>query len=193
MKLEDLDLTKSYTYADYLTWKFEEYVELIKGKVFKMTPAPLSYHQVILGNLHLPFRLYFKGQKCKVFLAPFDVRLPQNLGDGNEKIVSVVQPDLCVICDINKIDERGCNGAPDLIVEIISKSTAKKDLDEKFHLYEENGVQEYWTVFQDKAVTVYNLIDGKYVQQEDQYLPGETIKVKLFPDLEIKTDDIFEF
>lgn len=193
MKFEDLDLSKEYTYADYLTWRFDEYVELIKGKIFRMTPAPTSFHQEILGNLYLPFKTYLKGKQCKVFLAPFDVRLSnkKRSSDATE-IISVVQPDICVICDLSKVDEKGCLGAPDLIIEIISKSTAKKDLDDKFHLYEESGVKEYWTVFQDKAVTVYDLINDKYVQRGDQYDINEVIKVGVLEGLEINTNDIFD-
>lgn len=193
MKFEDLDLSKKYTYADYLTWRFDEYVELIKGKIFRMTPAPTSFHQEILGNLYLPFKTYLKGKQCKVFLAPFDVRLSnkKRSSDATE-IISVVQPDICVICDLSKVDEKGCLGAPDLIIEIISKSTAKKDLDDKFHLYEESGVKEYWTVFQDKAVTVYDLINDKYVQRGDQYDINEVIKVGVLEGLEINTNDIFD-
>jgi Uma2 family endonuclease len=193
MKFEDLDLSKKYTYADYLTWRFDEYVELIKGKIFRMTPAPTSFHQEILGNLYLPFKTYLKGKQCKVFLAPFDVRLSnkKRSSDATE-IISVVQPDICVICDLSKVDEKGCLGAPDLIIEIISKTTAKKDLDDKFHLYEESGVKEYWTVFQDKAVTVYDLINDKYVQRGDQYDINEVIKVGVLEGLEINTNDIFD-
>jgi Uma2 family endonuclease len=193
MKFEDLDLSKRYTYADYLTWKFDEYVELIKGKIFRMTPAPTSFHQEILGNLYLPLKTYLKGKQCKVFLAPFDVRLSNTIRSSDTtEIISVVQPDICVICDLSKVDEKGCLGAPDLIIEIISKSTAKKDLDDKFHLYEESGVKEYWTVFQDKAVTVYDLINGKYVQRGDQYDINEVIKVGVLEGLEINTNDIFD-
>lgn len=192
MKFEDLDLSKTYTYADYLTWKLDEYVELIKGKIFRMTPAPTKTHQIISTNLLGDLAHYLKGHQCKVFHAPFDVRLPNKRKSVEREIISVVQPDICVVCDPAKLDEKGCLGAPDLIIEIISKSTAKKDLDDKFHLYEESGVKEYWTVFQDRAVTVYDLIDGKYVQRGYQYEMDEIIQVGVLEGLEISTNDIFD-
>src|SRR5215217_1614082 len=145
--INQLDLEGTYTYADYLLWRFEERLELIKGKIFKMSPAPNRRHQTILGHLHLPIGSFFKNHYCQVFLAPFDVRLPkknQNTSDG--KIYTVVQPDLCIICDESKLDDRGCLGAPDLIVEILSPGNSRKEMDNKFELYEECGVREYWLV-----------------------------------------------
>ena len=136
--INQLDMTKSYTYADYLTWQFTEAVELIKGKLYKMSPAPVDAHQAILGNLFTEFSIFLKKKKCQVRFAPYDVRLTSIRDDKQE--TTVVQPDLCVICDVSKIDKAGCNGAPDFIIEILSPNTSRKDTHEKFAIYEESGV-----------------------------------------------------
>ncbi len=162
MKLEEPDLAGTYSYADYLKWTFEGMVELINGKIFKMSPAPSSSHQSISVNLTVEIGGFLKHKKCKVFIAPFDVRLSKFKVD--KLIDTVVQPDLCIICDPAKIDEKGCNGAPDMIVEILSPSTAQRDLDLKFKLYEENAVKEYWIVQpNDQTVSVFDLIDSKFL------------------------------
>ena len=161
MKLEEPDLAGTYSYADYLKWTFEGMVELINGKIFKMAPAPSSGHQIILMELSGICWQHLKGKPCKTFIAPFDVRLSKYKED--KLIDSVVQPDLCIICDPTKIDEKGCNGPPDMIVEILSPSTAQRDLDLKFKLYEENAVKEYWIVQpNDQTVSVFDLIDSKF-------------------------------
>jgi Uma2 family endonuclease len=158
---EEPDLAGKYNYADYLQWTFEGMVELINGKIFKMSPAPSSSHQSISVNLTVEIGGFLKHKKCKVFIAPFDVRLSKYKED--KLIDSVVQPDLCIICEPTKIDEKGCNGAPDMIAEILSPSTAIRDLDLKFKLYEENGVKEYWIVQpNDQTVSVFDLIDSKF-------------------------------
>lgn len=190
--LSQLDFNGSYTYSEYLKWRFHEYVELIRGKVFPMS-APVSQHQRIVGNLHIEIGSYLKGKHCQLFIAPFDVRFPTY--DSNGGLIAdtdtVVQPDLCVICDLEKIDRRGCNGAPDMIVEVLSPSTAKKDLNEKFNLYEETGVQEYWVVFPDaKVINVYLLQDGKYVLR-DGYEEDAKVPVATLPDLVINLADVF--
>ncbi len=144
MELKDLDLTKHYTYADYVKWTFSEAVELIKGRVFKMA-APLSNHQKTSGNLYRIFANYLYKKQCDVYHALFDVRLPKPMSQrrSDKDIETVIQPDICIVCDTLKIDRRGCVGAPDLIVEILSKGTAEKDVKDKFELNEESGDREY--------------------------------------------------
>jgi len=160
-----LDLNKRYTYADYLTWIDDVRRELIEGFI-KMLPAPRRIHAEVSYNIswYLGAILKKNNGKCKVFSAPFDVRLPKNGETDNDKIYTVVQPDICVVCDPSKLDDDGCIGAPDMIVEILSPSTGKKDLTEKFVLYEKSGVREYWIVYpKDEAVHVFLLQnDGKY-------------------------------
>ncbi len=188
--ISQLDLNGSYTYADYLLWQFEERVELIRGKLFRMSPAPNRRHQTMLGELHLQIAPFFKKQHCQVFLAPFDVRLSVSKRKGQD--TTVVQPDLCVICDPGKLDERGCAGAPDLIIEILSPGNSKKEMREKFEVYEEAGVREYWLVNPlDNVVLVYVLNEaGKYIGlapvTEDQEL-----RAAIFPDLVIDLKEVF--
>lgn len=189
--ISQLDVNKKYNYAEYLTWRFKVAVELIKGKLFILSPAPASRHQKIARNLVGKLLPFFDDHQCNMFFAPFDVRLVKNKASDNE-ISTVVQPDICVICDESKIDERGCLGAPDLIVEILSPYTAKKDLTEKYNLYEENGVQEYWVVFPDtNAINQYFLKDGEYHFIDPLFL-GQTITSTAFPQLSIELKDIFK-
>ena len=139
-------------------------------------------------------------QRCascnKLYSAPFDVRLTPRKDDKKNKVYTIVQPDICVICDVNKLDDRGCIGAPDLIVEILSPATASKDLNEKFHLYESAGVREYWVVFPKEKFILVHLLNekGNYelVGTFEHNNETPTIKVNIFPDLELVMDDIFE-
>ena len=179
-----------YTYADYLKFDYDHMVELIRGKIYKMTPAPASFHQDISRELLVLFSNYLKGKSCKVYNAPFDVVLPVENQKKNTA-TTVVQPDICIICDLSKIDAAGCTGAPDLIVEILSPSTSKKDLNDKYSIYEESGVLEYWIVMpNEKLVEVFYLVDGKYSRIK-VYTEDELMKPILFPDLEIDLKEVF--
>ena len=146
-KVEEPDPLASYTYADYIKWQFEEQMEIIRGKIFKMSPAPAPIHQKISIAIGSIFYQQLKKKKCQVFPAPFDVRLPIRNRKKDNEITTVVQPDLCIICDTEKIDVRGCIGAPDLIVEILSPGNSKKEVKLKFDVYEKAGVKEYWIVY----------------------------------------------
>ena len=194
--INQLDLNGTYTYSDYLKWQFTEMVELIKGRIYRMSPAPVRYHQDISREIERPIFNYFYKKSCKVYSAPFDVRFAKNGEEGDGTIYTVVQPDICVICDLTKLDLKGCLGAPDWIIEITSPSTAKKDLNEKFNLYESSGVKEYWVVFpKDRYISVYFLNDkGIYdlVANFENNKETPIIKSILFPDLELIMDDIFE-
>lgn len=141
-QVQEPDLSGTYTAAEYLQWKLDEMVELIRGKVFKMTPAPSSNHQRIAVELIRIFANHFHNKKCEVFEAPFDVYLVA-VGQDYKTAENIVEPDLCVICEPGKIRKFGCVGAPDFVIEILSPSTSKKDLKDKFELYEEFGVREY--------------------------------------------------
>lgn len=186
--LSQLDPNGTYTYADYLLWKFKERVELFKGKIFTMSPASAGVHQEVLRNLYDTFSRVFRGQKCKLYFAPFDVRLPSK--DG--KITTVVQPDLCVVCDIEKLDDKGCLGAPDLVVEIVSPGNSKREMKNKLNLYEEAGVLEYWVVLpSEKAIFIYVLEEGKYRPLKPIF-EGEIFASVLFPELEVDADQVFE-
>lgn len=183
-----LDLSASYTYLDYLKWQFKERVELIKGKVFKMSPAPNTSHQKVSMNLTRAFLKDFVGKSCTIFSAPFDVRLPIPKAG---KDTTVVQPDLCIICDESKLDARGCDGAPDLVVEILSPGNSRHEMDTKFGLYEESGVKEYWIVEPaEKAIFVYSLQNGSYVGLRP-FVEGMRVESPLFPQLEVDVADVF--
>jgi len=120
MQFSDLDSTKTYTYADYLKWTFDERVELIDSKIFDLESSPGTLHQLLSGYISCSLGNFLQGKSTEVFAAPFDVRLPKSSIDDKD-VFTVVQPDICVICDPNKIDERGCVGAPDIVVEILIK------------------------------------------------------------------------
>jgi Uma2 family endonuclease len=180
-----------FTYGQYVTWPEDERWELIDGIAYNMTPAPLRYHQEITGKIYSRIEQFLRDKKCKVYISPFDVRLPEK-NERDEDILTVVQPDISVICDRSKLDDKGCKGAPDLIIEILSPTTSKKDRVTKFYLYERFGVKEYWIISPDeKYVQVYIMgINGKYGRHEfyteEQIMPCATL-----PGLEINLAEVF--
>ena len=193
--INQLDFSKRYTYADYLTWQFDEMVELIKGKIYRMSPAPKESHQDISVELLYQINHFLKKKNCKVYHAPFDVILPLlKSKQTSDKIDTVVQPDICVICDRSKITEQGCTGAPDWIIEILSKGTIHKDLNEKYEIYKHSGVKEYWVVHPtDATVLVYHLDEnGEYqLQRQKPFLPGEKVPSGIFEGFEIDLEEVF--
>ena len=190
-KVEEPDPSYSYTYADYLKWKFEERLELIKGKIYKLS-APNTKHQEVSGNLFNGIYNFLKGKECKAFSAPFDVRLPVRDRKKDNEVKTVVQPDICVICDESKLDEKGCCGAPDLIIEILSPGNSRKEVRLKYELYEEAGIKEYWIVQPvEENISIFILNDdGKY-NGATMYTSGDSIKSEAIPGLTIKVNDIF--
>ena len=154
-----IDKNQRYTYDDYCTWDDSERWELIDGIPYAMAPpAPSYFHQSISSNIHVQIGQFLRGKPCKIFSAPFDVRL-----NYKSKNNTVVQPDLVVICDKSKLDDKGCLGAPDMVVEIMSPSTISRDVFEKYGLYLKAGVREYWLVDPDaKTVITHILNDGVY-------------------------------
>ncbi|MDA8427122.1 MAG: Uma2 family endonuclease [Treponema sp.] len=134
-----------FTYRQYLSWPDPERWELIDGQAWSMSPAPARRHQIVVGRLYAAIYDFLKGKSCQAFVAPFDVLLPQG-GEPDGEVDTVVQPDIVVYCDKSKLTYAGARGAPDLAVEVLSPSTSKKDLAEKFALYERQGVREYWVV-----------------------------------------------
>lgn len=194
--LSQLDLNGTYSYADYLKWRLDVAVELIKGKIYKMSPAPSLKHQQVSRQLCIPLFEYFKGKQCQVFNAPFDVRLydRKKSNRANRDIFTVVQPDICVICDESKLDERGCLGSPDLIIEILSPGNNQKELKKKFELYQESGVKEYWLVYPyEESITQFFLDeDSEKYQLVSVYGCEDDITPVLFQDLVIDLDDVFE-
>jgi len=179
------DESQLYTYADYCGWGDEERWELIDGIPFAMAPAPSTAHQSISSVLHGKLFAFLEGKPCKVFHAPFDVRL-NSAGEDD----TVVQPDIVVVCDTSKLDEKGCNGAPDMVIEILSPSTAKKDRVTKFNKYQQAGVREYWLVDPDsKTLSTHVLTDGGYITRA--YGEEDSAYVSVLKGCEISMPDIF--
>lgn len=185
--LNQLDLVNGiYSYTDYLVWKIKERVELLKGKILEMSvPSPI--HQEISGNLQGALFVFLKNSKCKLYTAPFDVRFPQK---GESQVYTVVQPDLCVVCDFEKIDSKGCVGAPDLVVEILSPGNSKKEMKSKFALYQEEGVREYWVVDPERELVFVYVADNKKFKPTIP-IADDYVYSTIFPDFKIHTSDLF--
>ncbi|PIY10446.1 MAG: hypothetical protein COZ18_06015 [Flexibacter sp. CG_4_10_14_3_um_filter_32_15] len=204
--LDQLDFSKKYSYADYLTWQFEEFVELIKGKIMPMS-APTRYHQEVSTNFMVALGAYMKQNDlaCKLYAVPFDVRLLKNpnepvenrIGKTDKEIYTVVQPDISIICDLEKLDDRGCVGAPDLIIEIVAEknaANARRDIKDKYEIYAENGVSEYWLARPSEKTIEKFILDistNKY-QLEGYFALNDTISCSVLPELEISVNEIFE-
>ena len=190
--INQLDFSKQYTYADYLKWQFEERIELLKGFVARLAP-PNVRHQRISGELHRQLANYLYKNACSVYTAPFDVRLTGKNKITNKGVTTVVQPYLCVICDKTKLDKRGCVGAPDWIIEILSPGNSKKEIKDKFEIYQESGVKEYWIVQpEEKAVFVYVLNEaGKYIGLQP-FIEDDMAASFVLPELSINLKDVFE-
>jgi Uma2 family endonuclease len=182
---------KSFTYGDYLNFEYEEMVELIKGKIFRMSPAPRIKHQVVCVNLITILKTTLINKQCKAFIAPIDVVLPV-ANKKKESAHTVVQPDIVVVCDPSIIEEQCIFGVPDFIIEILSPHTRKKDLQLKYEVYEESGVKEYWIVMpEEHLVEVFVLENGKY-QRINTYTEEDEVACHTLPGLTLRLSDVFE-
>ena len=152
--------------------------------------APTVNHQRIVRKLSTAIDIFLKGKTCEVFIAPFDVRLPnKNITVNN--IYTVVQPDLCVVCDLEKIDAKGCVGAPDWVIEILLPGNSKKEVRYKYQLYEEAGVREYWVVRpEENEINIYVLEEGAF-RALPPFVKGDIVSPIIFPELRIDTDELF--
>ncbi|MCL2834410.1 MAG: Uma2 family endonuclease [Treponema sp.] len=187
-----------YTYADYLAWDEEVRAEIIYGTAYMMAP-PITVHQRILMHLSHKFYNYLEGKTCEVFVAPFGVRLFPKPDRSDD---TVVEPDILVVCDPAKIDERGCNGAPDLVIEILSPSNSSMEKLRKFNLYLKAKVREYWVVSPDeKYIEVHIYKDGHYLTKSyginepginENERAEEIIPVSVLPGLTIDLKNIFK-
>jgi Uma2 family endonuclease len=191
--VEEPDASYTYSYYDYMQWKFKERLELIKGHIYKLS-TPNSKHQIIVGKLHVRFYNFLEKKTCKVFVSPFDVRLPRKNRTGDKEITTVVQPDVFIVCDETKIDERGCCGAPDLVVEVLSPGNSSHEVRTKFNLYEEAGVKEYWLINpEEENLFIYLLNDeGKYSGAK-VYAAGDTVTSAIAQGFTIDVADIFTY
>lgn len=184
-----------YTYEDYLSWPEGERWEIIDGIAYNQaTPSPI--HQNISMNLSRILAVYFQNTSCRVFAAPFTVRLPLEGSETDEKKnKNVVEPDLAIVCDKSKLDKSGYNGAPTLVIEIVSKSSTKRDNMLKRNKYEQAGVKEYWIITPDTETIVSYILNeqGNY-NKPDMYVMGEDKEIvsKSFDELVIKLEDVFE-
>jgi Uma2 family endonuclease len=190
----NLDRTKRYTYAEYLTWFDDVRRELIDGFIYMMS-APRRIHAKISMEMGFIIQTFIRKRKrkCQIFHAPFDVRLPIEGSKKDDELHNVVQPDICVVCDLSKLDYRGCIGAPDLMVEVLSPSTMKKDWTKKYALYQEAGVREYWIVDPvEKVVHVFLLKRNGKFDEGITYKCNEKAPVHIFEGLEIDLNELFD-
>lgn len=179
--------SKRYRYNEM--WKWEGRWELIDGVPYNMTLAPTSTHQRIVGEMYFRLRMYLQGKKCELFIAPFDVRLSETEDYDNPD--TVCQPDLSIVCNPRQIDERGCKGAPTLIVEVLSPNTAFRDRNQKFKLYERFGVAEYWIVDPaHRTIEVYGAEEGSYRKREVFGEEGTLVSF-IFADLALDLNAVF--
>ena len=191
--LSQLDRDGRYSYADYLTWKFEERVEIIRGYISPLI-SPNRKHQSISWQLTVNLGNTFKHQKCKAYAAPFDVRLldKNKSKKANAHVYTVIQPDICIICDEKKLDDKGCIGAPDLVIEILSPGNSKKEMRTKKQLYEENGIREYWIIDPEReTVHQFVLEDNGLYSRPMIYVSEEVVYCAIFEELQVPLDDLF--
>lgn len=173
-----------YTYADYAHWPEDQRWELIDGVAYAMA-APQRIHQEIVFEMGRQIGNYLQGKPCKGYVAPFDVRLPRK-HEADDQVDTVVQPDVSVICDRSKLDDKGCRGASDWIVEVLSPSTTLKDMNTKTRLYEQHGVREYWIIHPtERWVMVYTLNAQRQYSRPNVYGMDIPTAAQIFPDLAI--------
>jgi len=187
--LPKAEANRRYTYADYKNWELKEgeRYELINGVAHAMA-GPNFRHQIVLGAMHLQFGNHLEGKPCRVFFSPFDVRL---FYEDDESDDTVVQPDLMVVCDKDKIGPEGVRGAPDLVVEVLSPSNTAGEMKRKHRLYQQSSVREYWVVDpEDNDVTVYCFRDGE-IFSDKIYKAGDTVPVGILPGFGIALDRVF--
>jgi Uma2 family endonuclease len=183
------DATPRYTYGDYLQWDDDERWELIDGRAYAMA-APTLPHQRLVGELGAQLILQLRGATCEALVSPVDVRLP-TADEPDDAIVNVVQPDVLVVCDPAKLDVRGCRGAPDFVIEVLSPSTAERDRVAKLELYERHGVREHWLVHPaERLVTVHRREGDRFALTLMQRATGR-LPVAVLPGVEVDWDLAF--
>ncbi|HCC38038.1 MAG TPA: Uma2 family endonuclease [Treponema sp.] len=177
-----------FTYADYKAWELAEgeRYELIYGEAYAMS-APNARHQATLMALIGQFYQYFRGKSCKVYPAPYDVRL---FFAEDESDDTVVQPDIVVVCDEKKRGSEGCRGAPDFVAEILSPSNTVIEMGRKLKLYKKAGVREYWIVDpENNDIAVHRFEEG--ASSLNNYEATGTVEPAVFPGLVISLDEVF--
>jgi len=179
---------RRFTYADYKEWELAEgeRYELIYGEAFAMAARSFR-HQAVLGALFYQFYSYLRGKPCQVFIAPCDVRL---FYEEDESDDTVVQPDIVVICDKDKIAEESCHGAPDLVIEILSPSNSATEMERKFLLYREAGVREYWIVDSKNNILRVHCFQDSDIST-NTYKSADTVPVAILPGFSIALEQVF--
>ena len=181
---------RRYTYGDIMAWEDGKRYELYDGVPLALA-SPTDVHQLILMELGAQLHGFLRGKPCRVYPAPFDVRLFDADEDKPEDSENVVQPDLMVVCDPSKVDRHGVHGAPDLVIEILSPSTRGIDRLKKYNLYERAGVREYWIVDPEtRSAAVHTLTEGKY-GSPDIYVNGASVPVGIFEDFSVDLSAVF--
>lgn len=179
-----------YTFNDLLGWEENELFEIINGELFLMA-TPSTTHQMISGEIFRQIANYLAGKKCKVISAPFSVRLFEQDDDTPENVDTVVEPDISIICDMDKLDTHGCKGAPDMVVEILSPSSLRHDRLVKLNLYQKAKVREYWIIDpENKAVQVF-LHDGNFLRIFEEYEAKDVAKVNVLDGCFIELNKVF--
>jgi Uma2 family endonuclease len=182
--------SESFTYADYLKLEEDVRYEVIEGQIYNMSPSPTPKHQDVVTQFSVDFGLYLRGSKCRVFVSPIDVCLSDEKEDLNN-VKEWVEPDLIVVCDKNKIGEKRIIGSPDLVIEVLSPSTAKRDRMVKYNRYQRAGVKEYWIVDPvHETIDVYLLADKTYTHR-GTYFKDDSMPVSIFEDFIIDLKNIF--
>ena len=179
-----------YTFADCLDWGEDERIEIVNGEAVMMAP-PSRVHQKISGEIFRQLANYLEGKKCRVISAPFDVRLFEQEGDRPEDVQTVVQPDISIVCNRDQLDERGCKGAPDLTLEVLSPSSTRHDLLVKLNLYQRAGVREYWVVSPEQKTVQVFLLNGSSLQLHEVYGPKDVAKVNVLDGCFIELSKVF--
>lgn len=180
-----------YSFADFLAWDEYERAEIIGGEIYLMG-TPSSRHQEISFEIGRQLGNYLEGKRCRVYPAPYGVRLFEQDGDDPEAVDTVVEPDISVICDRDKIDKTGCKGAPDMVVEILSPSTQRHDRLVKLGLYQRAGVREYWIVSpEEQTVQVMLLDSGGVLQLHEVYDRDSIAKVNILDGCFIELAKVF--
>jgi Uma2 family endonuclease len=183
---------RRFSYADYLRWPQGERWELIDGEACAMSPAPTRRHQAISREIGRQIANYLLGRDCEVYSAPFDVRLPDSPAADDDETWTVVQPDIAVICDRSRLDDRGCRGAPDWMIEILSPDSAQRDLRDKLALYERHGVREYWVVDPShQVVEVFRQGEGSGYGKPVVFGPKDKALSSVLPELAIDLEPVF--
>jgi Uma2 family endonuclease len=187
MDMELKETAEKYLFSDYESWDDDNRYELIDGKVYLMSPAPSIEHQAISGEVFSQLRNFLRGKPCMAFMAPVDVCL-NGKGDGDD---TIVQPDVLVLCDKSKLDKKRVNGAPDMVVEILSPSSASRDSILKMNKYLNAGVREYWIVDPESKKVYTNLLsNGKYILEV--YTETDTVPVGILEGCQIDMKEAFK-